>query len=136
MPPVGRAVLCMASFCVHAPEREPISLLFPTAASRLRSGSAQHMKTNCKRCRAEILTTTSESNCGMCDPCFRTTREIAWRRSRSFIWVCLMLPAALIAFVFWRMFQQEWKWGWGLLVLFPLLIRNIKLRTSEERLGC
>lgn len=94
------------------------------------------MKTNCNRCGAEILTTTAEHNLGMCVICGRTAKAIAWRRSSWFMCFCLFLPALVIVFAFWRLFYEEWPWGWALLVLIPLLIRNFKLRTSVEPPPC
>jgi len=94
------------------------------------------MKANCNKCGAEILTTTSDYTSGMCAICYRTVRAIAWRRSSYFIWICLILPALLIAFVLWRLFQQQWTWGLALIVLIPLLIRNLKLRSSTEPPAC
>lgn len=94
------------------------------------------MKTNCKRCGAEILTMTSDSNSGMCAICGRTASAIAWRRSSHFIWICLVLPALVIAFVVWQLSQRQWVWGWALPVLVPLLLHNFKRRTSTEPPPC
>jgi hypothetical protein len=94
------------------------------------------MKTNCHKCGAEILTRTSDYTSGLCAICYRTARAIAWRRSPYFIWICLILPGLLIGFVFWRLVQQQWTWGWALVVLIPLLIRNLKMRTSTEPPPC
>ena len=93
-------------------------------------------KTNCTKCGAEIQASTSDYFAGMCAICGGTARAIAWRRSRAFIWVCFVLPSILIAFVVWRLFQQQWVWAWALLFLIPHLILNIKLRTSTEPPPC
>jgi hypothetical protein len=44
------------------------------------------VKKKCTRCKAEILAITADYCSGMCDPCYRLARTIAWRRSWSFIW--------------------------------------------------
>jgi hypothetical protein len=72
----------------------------------------------------------------MCAICGRTARAVAWRRSQTFVWLCLVLPLLLIAFVVWQLIQRQWNWGLALVVLIPLLFHNFKLRTSTERPGC
>jgi hypothetical protein len=42
----------------------------------------------------------------------------------------------LIAFVIWQLLQRQWTWAWALVVLLPILVSNLRLRTSTERPGC
>lgn len=94
------------------------------------------MKTQCTKCGAKILITTAEYNAGMCAICGGIARAIAWRRSTAFIFIALVFPALLLAFACWQLSQRQWAWGWALVVLLPLLIRNFKLRKSTEPPPC
>ena len=94
------------------------------------------MKTHCTKCGAEILTMTADRTSGFCAPCYALVRAIAWRRSVWFIWICLVLPALLLAFALWQVFHERWVWIWPLVLLAPLLIRNFRQRTSTEPPPC
>lgn len=102
----------------------------------VRLAALASMKTCCTKCGAEILTRTADFTSGLCSPCYGLARAIAWRRSLWFIWICLVLPAFLIAFALWQVIHGRWAWLWAVGVLVLLLIGNFKRRTSTGPPPC
>lgn len=94
-------------------------------------------KTNCSCCHAEIQPKTAEYHSGLCSPCSGIVGAIAWRRSKLFFWLNLMLPFFALTFGLWLLsLQRDRRLLFALIPLLLIFIHNLRLRTSTKPPPC